>query len=98
MGIALYFVWIQGLKKKEDKTAIIVFAVQLALNLLWSIIFFGLHQPFYAFIEIVILWLSILITILKFYKISKPSAYILIPYILWVSFAALLNLFLVLLN
>ncbi|MEM4267021.1 MAG: TspO/MBR family protein, partial [Candidatus Nanoarchaeia archaeon] len=61
------------------------------LNVAWSIIFFGMQSPLYAFIEIIILWVFILLTIIHFYKISKPAAYLLIPYILWVSFAAILN-------
>jgi tryptophan-rich sensory protein len=73
------------------KAAIIIFAVQLILNTLWSIIFFGLKMPGFAFFEIILLWVSILATFIMFYKISKPAAYLLVPYILWVSFAAVLN-------
>ena len=91
MGVSLYLVWIQGTKTKYAKMALALFGIQLSLNILWSIIFFGLKSPFFAFIEIVILWVAILLTILKFSKISKTAAYLLIPYILWVSFAAVLN-------
>lgn len=80
-----------GAKAGYVKMALTLFGIQLALNVLWSIIFFGLKSPFYAFIEIVILWVAILLTIFKFFKISKTAAYLLIPYILWVSFAAVLN-------
>jgi translocator protein len=86
MGIALYFVWTLG-----DKQAMIVFAVQLLLNILWSALFFGLKAPFYAFLEIIILWAAILMTIFVFYRVSPKAAYLLVPYILWVSFAAILN-------
>ncbi|MFC1787284.1 TspO/MBR family protein [Halobacteriota archaeon] len=91
MGISLYLIWSQGTKTKYFKIAITFFGIQLALNILWSIIFFGLKSPFFAFIEIVILWIAILATIFKFSKISKTAAYLLIPYLLWVSFAAVLN-------
>ncbi|MBI4600125.1 tryptophan-rich sensory protein, partial [Candidatus Uhrbacteria bacterium] len=58
---------------------------------LWSIIFFGLHSPSGALIEIVFLWFAILATVIAFAKISKPAAWLLLPYVLWVSFAAYLN-------
>jgi len=90
MGISLYLVWINR-KKKFKKPALTFYGVQLGLNALWSILFFGLQSPFYAFIEIIFLWTAIAFTIYYFYKISKNAAYLLIPYILWVSFAAILN-------
>jgi translocator protein len=96
MGISLYLVWKKGWK--ENKKALSFFGIQLFLNALWSPIFFGLKNPLLAFIEIIFLWLAILLTIIHFYKVSKPAAYLLIPYILWVSFAALLNFFIFLLN
>jgi len=98
MGISLYLVWDKGIKSKQSKIAITIFGVQLALNTLWSILFFGLKSPLSAFVEIVFLWIAILLTIIYFYKISKPAAYLLIPYILWVSFAAVLNFSLFYLN
>jgi len=91
MGIAAFLIWKSGWEKKEIKKALGVFGIQLFLNAIWSIIFFGLHNPFWAFVEIIILWLAILWTITAFYKISRPTAYLLLPYILWVSFAAYLN-------
>jgi len=91
MGIAAFLVWRQGFDKKEVKTALGIFIFQLFLNLFWSIIFFGIHNPAVAFTEIISLWSAILALILAFYQISKTSAYLLIPYILWVSFAAYLN-------
>jgi len=91
MGISLYLVCNSGIDTYEVKIAITIFVIQLMLNILWSIIFFGFHAPFYAFIEMIILWGAILITIFKFYNISPTAAYLLIPYILWVSFAAVLN-------
>ena len=77
--------------KRKIKIALGIFIGQLVLNTLWSIIFFGLHSPGGALVEIVFLWLAILATIFAFYKISKPAACLLLPYILWVSFASYLN-------
>ena len=91
MGISLYLVWSRGLESKKAKTAVYIFGLQLGLNVLWSFLFFGLQSPFLAFIEIILLWLSILATTILFYRISKPAGYLLIPYLLWVSFAAFLN-------
>jgi len=91
MGMAAFLVWKKGLNKKEVRIALIVFLVQLILNVLWSVIFFGLHNLGLAFLEIIVLWLAILITIIVFYKISHGAAYLLIPYILWVTFAAYLT-------
>jgi len=91
MGISLYLVWEEGLERKEVKVGIFVFGLQLALNILWSFLFFGLQSPFYAFMEIILLWLSIFLTIVLFGKISKTASLLLVPYLLWVSFAALLN-------
>jgi translocator protein len=98
MGVSLFLVWKQHPYKLENvrmlqiwKIGIAAFFVQLVLNTLWSIIFFGLHSPGGALIEIVFLWLAILATIIAFAKISKPASWLLLPYILWVSFAMHLN-------
>ena len=98
MGISLYLVWNKGLKNKEARLSLFMFFVQLVLNSFWSILFFGLKTPFYAFIEIIILWVAIAITIFKFYKISKYAGLILIPYIAWVSIALTLNMYVWILN
>lgn len=82
----------------REENAIIIFFLQLFLNILWSIIFFAMHLPVVAFFEILMLWFAILYTIINFYRISKPASYLLIPYILWVSFATVLNYFLWILN
>ncbi len=97
MGIALYIVIKNGINAK-NKTAVFAFGFQLVLNVLWSLLFFGMHSPGYAFIEIIVLWLAILANIILFYKISRKAAFLLLPYILWVSFAAVLNYFLWILN
>ncbi|MGE5465471.1 MAG: TspO/MBR family protein [Syntrophothermus sp.] len=91
MGISLYIVWEKGLQDREVKIGVLIFGIQLALNTLWSFLFFGLRSPFYGFIEIIFLWIAILLTIVQFKKVSRTAAYLLVPYILWVSFAALLN-------
>jgi tryptophan-rich sensory protein len=91
MGLSAFLVYQKGWKRKEVKFALGVFGAQLFLNALWSILFFGLHNPLAALIEIFLLWLAIVWTILSFYKVSRLAAYLLIPYILWVSFAIYLN-------
>ena len=91
MGISLYLVWKQGTDKEGVPTAMVLFGVHLALNFLWSAIFFGMKSPGAAFAEIILLWSMILLIIWKFSKIHKWSAYLLIPYILWVTYAAALN-------
>jgi len=98
MGVSLYLVWSKGLEVEGVKSAIIIFSVQLLLNVLWSLLFFGLQSPLYAFIDIIVLWIMILLTIVYFYRISPVSSYLLFPYILWVSFAAVLNFMIVRLN
>ncbi|MFC1511198.1 TspO/MBR family protein [Candidatus Margulisiibacteriota bacterium] len=97
MAVAAWLVW-QKDWSRAVKIALGFFIGQLALNSLWSIIFFGLHLPLWAFIEIIVLWLAILLTIFKFKALSQPAAWLLVPYILWVSFAAVLNLMIVVLN
>lgn len=98
MGIALFLVWESQADKKAKNAAMAIFGGQLALNVLWSILFFGLHSPFYAWLDIILLWISILITIISFWKISKLASILLWPYLLWVSFASYLNLMIWLLN
>lgn len=80
--------WTKDLQKAN---VIAIFAVQYILNILWSFIFFGLHLPLLAFFGILALWIAIIFTIINFYRVSKLAAYLLAPYILWVSFAGYLN-------
>jgi tryptophan-rich sensory protein len=91
MGISAFLIWNVGLDKRQTKVAIRLFIIQLVLNGLWTPIFFGLHLIALALVEIVLLWVAILLTLLAFWRISKLSAFLLIPYILWVSFAVVLN-------
>ncbi|MBU3934767.1 tryptophan-rich sensory protein [Patescibacteria group bacterium] len=87
MGVSLFLVW----EKRADGEAKVIFATQLILNILWSVFFFGLKSPGLAFIDLVLLWFSILCMIIIFYKIHKLAGFLLIPYILWVTFAGFLN-------
>src|SRR5690349_1725129 len=91
MGIAAFLVWQKSWQRQDVKIALGIFALQLILNLLWSAIFFGLKNPGGALAEIILLWVGILATIIAFAKVSKPAAWLLIPYIAWVSFAGYLN-------
>ena len=98
MGIAAFLVWQKGQNRRDIKIALGVFIVQLILNTLWSIIFFGMQNPGAAFIEIIILWLAILVAVVAFAKVSKVAAWLLVPYVLWVTFAGYLNYFIWILN
>jgi tryptophan-rich sensory protein len=98
MGISAFIIWQKGLKKKKVNEAITYFGIQLFLNFIWTFLFFGLRNPLLGLIDIVVLWIFIVLTILKFYRLSKPAAYLLIPYLLWVSFATILNFFILILN
>lgn len=91
MGIAAFLVWKKGIKRKGVGVALLAFSVQLALNLLWSVFFFGFQNPGLAFVEIIFLWVAIVATMIFFARVSKPAAWLLVPYIIWVSFAGYLN-------
>ncbi|MGC9113644.1 MAG: TspO/MBR family protein [Candidatus Micrarchaeia archaeon] len=98
MAFALFFVWRKGFAEKNVKTAVALFALQLVLNVLWSLAFFGLQSPALGFAVIIALWLSIFATITYFRKVSRSAGLLLAPYIAWVSFAACLNLAVWMLN
>jgi tryptophan-rich sensory protein len=91
MGISLFLVWRHGYADRQVKIALVLFAVQLVLNIAWSFMFFGLRNPLAGLLEIAVLWISIVLTIVYFYNISRAAGLLLVPYILWVSFAAFLN-------
>ena len=91
MGIAVYLVWRQRVSNPKAKTAIVLFFSQLALNALWSILFFGFRSPGLAFIEILALWAFVLFTTIYFFRISLAASGLMLPYILWSSFAVALN-------
>lgn len=90
MGIAAWLVW-QRVGIPGGRRALILFVGQLVLNGLWSWLFFGLHQPGLAFAEILVLWGTILATMLAFWRVSSTAGILFVPYLIWVSFAAILN-------
>ncbi|MFH0984740.1 MAG: TspO/MBR family protein [Candidatus Omnitrophota bacterium] len=98
MGIAAALVWKKGLRAPQVRTALVIFLVQLTLNTVWSVLFFGLRSPLLGLIDILFLWVAILVTIARFSRVSVPAALLLIPYILWVTFASGLNFGIFLLN
>ncbi|SYZ71830.1 conserved membrane hypothetical protein [Candidatus Zixiibacteriota bacterium] len=91
MGMALFLIWKRGWGAPQVATAIGLFAAQLILNAAWSWLFFGLKLTFVAFLEILILWLMLLLTILKFRILVPTAAYLMIPYLAWVGYASVLN-------
>ena len=98
MGVAAFLVWQKGLATRPVRIALICFLIQLALNALWTPLFFAAKMPLLAFIEILFLWTAILLTIITFARVSRPAALLLLPYIVWTTFAAVLNASICLLN
>jgi len=96
MGISLYLIWTK--KTTDNRKVFIVFGIQLILNTFWSLLFFGLKSPLYGLIDISFLLVAITLTILFSYKISILAAILLVPYLVWVSFATILNYSILLLN
>jgi translocator protein len=90
MAISAWLVW-RGSSWASARFALILFAIQLVLNILWSIVFFGLRKVGPAFGEILLLWMMIIATAVAFYPLSLLAAWLLIPYIVWVVFASYLN-------
>lgn len=97
MGYASYRIWQRGESNRIYVTLILYFS-QLALNFLWSFLFFGYHRPDLALGEMILMWVMILLTIFQFAKIDKPAAWMLVPYIAWVSFATILTWNIMVLN
>ncbi len=98
MGIAFYIVWNTVISSEEKRPAIIFYILQLVFNFFWSYIFFSQKQTGWAFAEILLMWLAILLTIFAFGRINKTAAWLMVPYICWVSFAAVLNYYIWQLN
>lgn len=98
MGIASYLVLVSEKPQGEINRALTVYGIQLIFNFFWSIFFFNFSLYLFSFIWLVLLWLLILATIVLFYRISKPAGYLMIPYLLWVTFAGYLNFQIYLLN
>jgi len=91
MGISLFLVWQKTLHYPGVSSALFWFGIQLFLNMLWSVLFFGLKSPFFAFVGIIFLWVAIFLTLVKSFKVSRLAGVLFVPYICWVSFAAVLN-------
>ncbi|MFH0777840.1 MAG: TspO/MBR family protein [Candidatus Eisenbacteria bacterium] len=98
MGVSAFLVWRRGLGTPWAQLGLLAFAVQLVLNVGWSVLFFGLRSPEGGFVEITILWVAILATLVNFRRVSRTAAVLLIPYLVWVSFAAILNFSIMRLN
>lgn len=92
MGLALYLIWNSGGEKLFRRLAVVIFAIQLVLNVLWSVIFFWWHSLLFGAVEIVFLWFFIVAAIIEFYQIDRRAAYLLFPYISWVTVATMLNI------
>lgn len=97
IGISFYLVWRENFGKKKNYV-IGIYSMNLLLNLLWSVFFFGMRNPLLAFIEIILLWIVIISNIIIFYKVKKQAGLLLLPYLIWVSFAAILNYSIFVLN
>jgi tryptophan-rich sensory protein len=91
IAISLFLAWTKAKNNKEKRKVDILFAINLFLNFIWSLLFFTLKNPLLAFIELIVLWISILVMIIMLWKISKTASYLLMPYLIWVSLAAILN-------
>mgnify|MGYP000707234161 CR=1 FL=1 len=98
MAVAAFLVWKQGFGASGVKLALVAFLVQLALNTLWSVLFFGMRSPLAGLVDIAALWLAILATIVLFFRVSTAAGILLLPYQAWVTFAAALNCALWMLN
>jgi benzodiazapine receptor len=98
MGVAVFMVWREGLAQEGVRIAFTIFWVQLVLNVLWSVIFFGRRSPLGGMVVILLLWSAILTTIIKFFAVSNVAGGLLIPYLVWVSIAANLNVRIWILN
>jgi translocator protein len=90
MALAAWMVWLRR-EEREVMPALSAYFFQLMLNASWSLIFFGLHLPGWAFAEIVVLWLAIALTLRAFWRVSRAAGWLFVPYLLWVTFAAVLN-------
>jgi benzodiazapine receptor len=98
MGIAVYLVWSKGWYERGVKRSMVAFGQQLLLNVLWAVMFFGSRSPFMGLVVIGFLWLAIFYTMENFLKVSTNAGLLLLPYLLWVTFAAFLNLSILVMN
>jgi benzodiazapine receptor len=98
MGVSLGLVWNKGVGDRRARVGMMVFGVQLVLNVLWSVVFFGAESLIYGWGIIVVLWFAIAFTIVLFYRVNKVAGLLLVPYICWVTVATILNYYLWILN
>jgi benzodiazapine receptor len=98
MAIAAFLIWWRGLHIKPVRVAMILFIIQLVLSLIWAFVLFGLQSILYGLIAVVVLWIMLLFTIIQFYKVSTAAGNLMIPCIIWITFAIVLNGTLYLLN
>lgn len=98
MGVALFLVWRKGEDKKAVRVAVSLFYIHLILNVFWSVFFFGMHALTLAFVAIVVLWFFILVLMGIFWTLNRLAGVLLVPYFLWVTFAMILNQFIVRMN
>lgn len=97
MGVSLFLLW-EAKHSKEHRQALDLFFVQMVLNVLWSVLFFGTHQLSAAVFEVVVFWFAILGTIVASFRVSKAASWVLVPYLVWVAFASYLTVGVWLLN
>jgi tryptophan-rich sensory protein len=98
MGIALYLVWRQGINRIDVQRALYIFFFQLAVNVFWVFMFFGRQSPAQALAVLAVLLLLIALTFFSFYTVNSDAAFCLVPYMVWVAFALILNLYIVIMN
>jgi len=98
MAVAAYRVWLRGKFGKNVGKGLLLYVIQLALNFAWTIIFFRFKLIVFGFVELIVLWIFILLTTLEFYKKDRIAGYLMVPYLLWVSFAGVLNYMILTLN
>lgn len=91
IALSLYFAYSKAKNIKNKRKIMWSFGLNFIFNILWSELFFGLKAPFLAFFDLILLWISIVIMILVSWKINKKASYLLFPYLVWVSFAGILN-------
>jgi tryptophan-rich sensory protein len=91
MGIAVFLIWKEGVEREGVKVALELYVIQLFLNALWPVIFFGMKDVALALFDVIVLWLTVDFTIYLFSKISKLAMYLLLPYLVWISYAIFLN-------
>lgn len=90
IALSLYFTWTNA-KKNQKAIVALAFGLNFVFNILWSLFFFGLRNPLLGFIDIILVWLTIWAMLIVSWKIDKKAAWLLVPYLLWVSFASVLN-------